>query len=65
MAPLAETRTAANADAQDAATADISEQMSMVREAQNLFGKDVGIDKLMDEVGKLVEGSSGMSAGVS
>ncbi len=63
LAVLSEPRTAVNAKAQDKASAGIMEQMSMVREAQNLFGKDVGVDKLMDEVGKLIEGSSGMSAG--
>ena len=60
---LSETRTPRNAKEQDKAIGNVSELNSMVREAQNLFGADMGMDELMNQVGKLVEGASGMSAG--
>jgi len=60
---LSETRTPQNAKEQDKQVEDISELNSMVREAQNVFGSDTGLGELMDRVGDLVEGASGMSTG--
>lgn len=60
---LAEQETPENSERMQAARAQTQDINKMVRESQNLFGADKGIDELMDSVGDLIEGSSDMTPG--
>lgn len=47
----------------ESAQGKISGITEMVREAQNLFGPDKGLEELMDEVDNMLDGARGMTAG--
>ena len=61
MAVLAQPRTEQNAAQQDIEAAKTLEVNKMTREAQNLFGQDIGGAELMESVKGLVDGASEMT----